>query len=366
MFDKDNCIKKEILLITLIIISFLLTCSIVAHSAYYEVTKPRIAVFPFNDIQSRSLDMNIPVVLKAELSGYDFLETVPVEIVSQMIYEIEPSYFWTEREGVEKTGGILWRMEPTIIEEVKKNVPAEFTVYGDITRFGRKWRIDVYLLETEENKPGWSLSLSGEKEEAIPDKLTYAAKKIADRLKEKKEVYDAEEDIRRYMGGLYTYETVMKKIKVRVKSFPESIRLRALLLDLYIKKKRVNEAAIIEEGLKIMKLYDPSDDEVRRYFLSLDIDPFNAVAEIYEERKDWDNAIEVRNKALKLFPYGTDIHRSGLGKDHYYLARTQEDSRNYAKAIINYKRAMTFLPASSKYFKHSMERADMLIRDEDL
>ncbi len=329
-----------------------------AADAHAEMV--RIAVFPFNDIQSEAFDMNVAVVLRSELSRHDFIETVPVETIRERLYEIEPSYLWTEKRGRKKRGGILWRIEPEVVEEVRRKESSDFSIYGDLTRFRSRWRVDAYVLEGSDLKPKTSFTTTGSRDEEIPDRLAVMAKEIVDWLMTGRVLDIAEEEIRHYMGGLYTYSVVLEKIKKHVDSFSESIPLHALLLDLYLKEKEKYQDEIIKAGLKIITLYDPSGEEDIRYLLSLNIDPFEVTARVYENKKDWNKAIDVRNNALKLFPYRVDNHKIALGKDHYLFALSLEKRGEKAKALENYRRALIYLPRFSEDYKQAKEGLNRL------
>jgi tetratricopeptide (TPR) repeat protein len=358
-----KCINLRTLLITCLILLVSFVFATISCAVIYDTGKIRIAVFPFNDVQSEYLDMSIPAVLRAELSRYDFIEIVPVEVIREKIYEIEPSFLWTEREGVVNTGGILWKMEPIIVEEVRENISAQISIYGDVVRFGDKWRIDAYISKKKIIGPEDSLniaSIDGLKYEEIPDKLKELAKEIAGLLKKDHVLSEAEEDIRRYKGGQYTYSTVIKKMEGHVNLYPKSIPLRALLLDLYLKEKEKNREKVINEGLKIINLYDPSREEDVRYLLSLSLDPFDAAAEAYEKKEDWKNAIYLRNKAVKLFPLGKTNHKNGLGHDHYFFALSLEMEGQNAEALESYRKATTYLQPNSTYYEAAVKGVERL------
>ncbi len=355
-----RCKELKTYLMAFLILFFFLAHTVVSFVEGSDTNKIKIAIFPFNDIQSKSFDIRIPAVLDAELSKNEFIESVLVEVDREKIYEIEPSFLWTEKEDDEKIGGILWKIEPRVVEGINKRVSAEFSIYGDLTRFGNKWMIDVNIKKEKDLRPKKSFTISGLKDEEIPERLKEVAKNIIDWLRNKNVLSEAEEDIRRYMGGLYTYAAVIEKITNRVDSFPESIPLRALLLDLYLKEKEMYHNEIMNEGLKIISLYDPSREEDTRYLLSISIDPFDTTAEIYEEERAWENAIEIRNKAMKLFPYRAENHKKRLGRDYYFFALSFEKRGQNEKALENYKRAMTYLQQDSGYFKAVVEGLERL------
>jgi tetratricopeptide (TPR) repeat protein len=81
----------------------------------------------------------------------------------------------------------------------------------------------------------------------------------------------------------------------------------------------------------------------------LSLDPFDVAAEAYEERGDWSNAISIRNRALKTFPFKTMRHRDGLARDHYFQGEAYEEKGQNAKAIEQYNKAKEYVSASSGY-----------------
>ncbi len=357
-----NIQLKLILIITsFIFLSFLLQI-IFQQPVAAVMKKVRIAVFPFNDIQSESLDMNIPALLRAELIRHDFIEIVPVKTIRRRLYEIEPSLLWTVERGNKKSSGIIWSLEPRIVEKVNRKVFADLSIYGDITRFGIKWKVISYILKQSvfTPSPEKSFTATGYSDDEIPDKIVKMADEIINWLKSKKVLNEAEEDIRRYMGNIYTYSIVLEKMKKHVSSFPNSIPLNAHILNLYLKEKEKYQGEIINVGSKIISLYDPSREEDTRYMLSLDIDPFEVTAKVYEERRDWENAINIRNNALKMFPYKIADHTIVLGRDHYFLAISLEKKGQKERALDNYKKAITFLPPYSKDFKQAKKKFDSL------
>ena len=93
-----------------------------------------IAIFPFNDVQSKSFDFKITSMLGNELLKYEFIRVLPVETVREKIYEIEPDVLWTEKQDLEKRGGILWTIEPFIREEIIETMSADYYVYGDFNK----------------------------------------------------------------------------------------------------------------------------------------------------------------------------------------------------------------------------------------
>jgi tetratricopeptide (TPR) repeat protein len=346
--------------ICIFLIAFFELTAPIPLSAAPDAGKVSLAIYPFNDVGQNSFDMNIPAVLRAGFSGYGFIEIVPVEVIREKLYEIEPLLMWTEKEDSVKRGGILWKIEPRVVEKINETVSAQFSLYGDLTGFGDTWRVDAFVIKEGEPAPGRSFRLTGMKEEELPVRLTEMSKGIADWLRRENVLNEAEEDIRQYMGGMYSYAGVTGKLKTYIVSAPASIPLRALLLDLYLQDKDRHQEDIINDGLKIIELLGQGGDEDVRYLLSLTLDPFDAVAAAYEKKGEWEGAIAVRNKALRVFPYNSEAHKEGIGRSYYYIAKSFEEKGLREKAMESYKTAVFYLGPSSGYFKESMDGIERL------
>ncbi|MBI4697836.1 MAG: hypothetical protein HY758_02685 [Nitrospirae bacterium] len=319
-----------------------------------------LAIFPFNDIASESLDMRMPAVLKAELSRYEFIKIIPVETVKEKIYEIEPSLMWAEKKGGEKRGGILWKMEPKIIHKVRRALSADYSLFGDLTRFNKKWRMDAYIIEESDPAPVMSFTFSGTSDEDLPDRLAELARKTADWLGRKHSLHEAEEYIRSYLGGIYTLSSTVQGLEKLVSLDSGSIPLNGLLLDLYSRDEGRYQEEIIRTGLNIVSQYDSAAESDRRYLLSLSMDPFDIISRTYEARQDWKNAIDMRGRALKTYAFRMSHHRAALGRDHYFFAVSLGENGEKTKALEHYDKALVYLPSSSDEYQMAKERRDKL------
>jgi len=342
-----------------IVLSLLMTAS---HplSIAAENRKVSLAIYPFNDVSRNSLDMNIHAVLHTEFSGYGFIEIVPVEVIREKIYEIEPQFMWTEKEYAVKNGGIYWKIEPRLVERINETVSAQYSLYGDLIRIDDRWRVNASLVKDTDLESVRQFRLSGMKYDELPAKLSDMSKNIAYILKSEAVLNEAEEDIRRYKGGMVSNPEVISRMKKHISSVPESVPLRALLLDLYLEDKDSNQEDIMSDGLKIIDLMKDSENADTRYLLSLALDPFDAVAGVYEKKQGWDNAIAIREKAQRLFPYNSELHTEGIGRNYYYLAKSFEEKGSMEKAMESYKTAVSYLPPSSVYFQQATSGMDRL------
>lgn len=365
MYSKEkNKVPLFFIVVYFILLSFFLHFNDVAASEN-GAKKIRVAIFPFNDIQAESLDTGLPSILKAGFSGYEFIDTVPVEIIKQEIYEIQPSSVWTKREGGTDSAGIIWKLKPNVIEEVQEKVTADYSVYGDLKRFGKTWTVVVHIMKEKEPGIRKSFISNSLKEEEIPERMLETSREIAEWLKGENVVSEAEEVMRQYLGGLYTHYAALKKIKTLSGYYNDSVPLHALLLELYLVRKDRHVEKVLEECLKIVNIYDPLNDDDTRYLLSMNIDPFETSADIYENRGDWKNAIWIRHLAERKYPFSTERHVEMLGKDYYFYAVSFEKNGNNARAEKNYGRAMIYLKPSSEYYHNAKDGYDVLKRKRE-
>lgn len=343
------------LAITFVFLSFLFIIS----SPAYASAKVKIAVFPFNDTSSSAVNFKIASVLTAELSKTDFIEIVPVEVIKKNIIATEPEFLWTEQRDTEKRGGILWSITPKIIEEAAAKNNAAYTVHGNISWFNAQWRIDAYLSDADK-KITQVYSVSGDNEKNMPERLEGMSKEIAAVIKKEWIIKEAEEDVRLYMAGALTLPVIIERVEIQARYFSDSIPLNAILLDLYIKDKASYKDKIMGTGLNLIRLYKPSNEMDAQYLLSLNLDPFDIAAKGYEERDELNKAIEVREKALNVFPFYAARHKKGIGISAYNLAKRYEEKSEKKKAVEYYKKALLNLSPESEEFLLAKEKLNLL------
>jgi tetratricopeptide (TPR) repeat protein len=345
--------QRKVFPISLMILSLTIIWCSIAHSAAGP-RKVKVAVFPFNDLSISVTDMRVSSVLAAELATKDFIEIIPLEIIKSKILEVEPAFLWIGK----RRAAILWKIEAAVVEEVARKLDAEYSIYGDISWFGTKWVINAYVCEN--SKTIKVFSSSGEREGEIPSKLSKMADEIAVLIRKETIAEDAEEEVRRFLGGMYSLPVVISKIERLSQLYPDSLPLHAILLDIYLRDKAHYKKGVLEVAQKIITLYDPSNDADTRYLLSLSLDPFDVLARIHEEEKEWIKAMEIREKALQLFPFYADKHRAGIGFSAYALAAIYEQKGEKDKSIAYYRKALSHLPPTSKELAVAKERLKIL------
>ncbi len=280
--------------------------------------KVKVAVFPFNDLSGMTVDMRIASLLTAELATRDFIETVPIEVVRRKIVEIEPALIRTEKSGPEKTGIIYWQMSQGIVEEIAGRTDADFAAYGDISWFDKKWTVSAHVSEVKGTNAR-VFTVSGDGEAAIPAGLEQMATDIAVFVRDSTIIEDIEEEVRKYLGGVYSLPVVISKLENVAIAYQDSLPVQAVLLDLYLRDRPDYRAKIAKAASKIIALYDPSNDTDTRYLLSRSLDPFDIRAGIYEENREWAEAIKIREKALEVFSFDAGRHKAGIERDRKNL-----------------------------------------------
>lgn len=347
------------IVVTALLLPLLFISCLSSHALTSDTKRVRVAVLPFNDITSSSINIKIASVFMAELSKTDFIDVVPLEIIRRNIMAIEPNFLWTEQRGIEKRGRIVWDVEPKVVEEIVFRTGADYTIYGSISWFNTKWKIDAYLSDSDKNVIR-VYSIYGDKEEEVPEKLENISKETILLLQRETIVKEAEEEVRRYLGGTYTLPIAIERVEILARSFYDSIPLHAILLNLYLKNKMGYKEKVIDTGLKIIKLYNPSNDRDTKYLLSLNLDPFDAVASGYEEKEELNKAVEIREKALQVFPLYTTRHKRGIGIAAYNLAKVYEQKGEKVKALQYYKKAILYLPSESNEFLSAKEKLNLI------
>lgn len=271
----------------------------------------KVTLFPFNDLAAFKLDMQSTSIVAAELAKNSFIELVPSEVVRGEIMTIEPDFLWTGRKGRKNSGGILWSIQPAIIEKVSRGLNSDYSIFGDISGQEDKWEVKASITDSDAAVLK-VFAIKGEKRDDMPKKLSGLGHDIAGFFRSETIVESAEEEVRRYLGRLDDLRTTVGKIESMSASYPDNLPLRAVLLDLYLKDKVIYKNKIIPSASKIIELYSPSNESDTRYLLSRYLDPYDVLAKEYEEQGNTKRAIEIRERALREFPFFSGRHKKAL------------------------------------------------------
>ncbi len=277
--------------------------------------KVRVAVFPFPDLSRSVADMRITSLIAAELATRDFIRIISPEVIRRRVLDLEPAYFEAGKDSSGNPAGIVYgRIASGIVEEVARNTDANFSVTGDISWFNTKWIISAHVAEVRDRDAG-DFRVSGVDEEELPGGIEEIATEIAVFIRDGAIVPDVEEEVRKYLGGIYSLSTVVSKVETLSLAYQDSLPLQAVLLDLYLRDRAAYRGKIAATASKVIALYDPAHGSDTRYLLSLSLDPFDVLARLYEENREWSKAIEVRKKSLEVFSFYAEKHRAGIARD---------------------------------------------------
>lgn len=283
-----------------------------ARSYFVDAGKVTVAVFPFRNLTVNSLEEDMAGVIERELANHAFIEIVPVTLILNAGYEIEPLFLWTEMNEGEKMGGMLWEFRPFITEETSASVRAEILIYGDMIKREDGYRLDVIAIKERESEPAWSRVFSPIGDDELSLRAAEAASELAAWVKAEYALRFAEEDVRRYRGGMVSLEETISLLRERLETAPQSIPLHTLLIDMYRMGGDVYEEHVLREAEEIVGLLDKGSSDDHRYLISRDIDPYDIVARALEKKEEWKEAIVLRERALREFPANFEVHTRAL------------------------------------------------------
>jgi len=334
-----DVMKIFILLIFIIIPSYVFS--------YDEVIK--VTVLPFYDLRGGTLNDEVSEIIKMELLKDPVIRIVSYRINEKIYNKFEPLYMWGQSEDGNKKGGIIWSINPVIIREIVNDPEVNYTIYGKIFEYEGKTYLSACIKDM-----GREYTRSFNKT-ATSDNISKILSDIGNEIKiwlrNRYIIYLAETELRKLKGGILTYEHTIAKIKSYLEEFPDNIRLRTLLLEIYLYRKDSYKPEIFIESSKIIDLYTPSDSESTRYLLSRQIDPFDILADIYEKEGGLERAIEIRERALTVFPFNRERHEERLGMDYYLKASELRQKRNPAHIKEYLLKAREYINQGSDLYK---------------
>ncbi len=277
-------------------------------------TRRKVTLFPFNDLAASKLDIKSTSIVAAELAKNSFIELVPAEVVRKEILTINPDFLWTEKKGGKNTGSIPWRIQPAIVKRISRNLNSDYSIFGDISLHGKKWEVKASIADSDAAVLK-GFTITGENRDDMNKKLSSLGRDISKFFgREHREtiVESAEEEVKRYLGRLVDLPTAVGKIESMSASYRDLLPLRAILLDLYMRDKEIYKNKIIPSAAKIIELYNPSNGSDTRYLLSRYLDPYDVLANEYEKQGAVKRAIEIRERALREFPFFSGRHKKAI------------------------------------------------------
>jgi tetratricopeptide (TPR) repeat protein len=311
--------------------------------------KYKIVILPFKDNTRLNLGETIPDVLRSTVTQTGYFEAVDRDRIYEAVIEVLPSDL-IKIDNTKRVGGaftadqidLFARLDMKRVQKFSKKLRADYAVRGAASQFAGSLRIDAEIISVKNNKSLGFVSVEGAPEELLTKMLKELSGEITMFCRSLNAYDDALGIMGMYNQGQYTFNVSEKKLKELLSITRDTIGIHAVLMTLYFSEIRSAENTmlhrggesrgsrgtledkIIEEGERILYLLNQNyDEKVLKIFLSSGFDPFGEIAKIYSKRGANDNAIEIYQKAIRVYPMNIAGHYKGLGM--LYLKEGLED-----------------------------------------
>ncbi len=302
----------------------------------------KIVILPFRDNTRLNLGETIPDVLRSTVTQTGYFEAVDRNKIYEAVIEVLPSDL-IKIDNTKRVGGaftadqidLFARLDMKRVQKFSKKLKADYAVRGAASQFADILRIDAEIISVKNNKSLGFVSVEGAPEELLTKMLKELSGEITMFCRSLNAYDDALGIMGMYNQGQYTFNVSEKKLKELLSITRDTIGIHAVLMTLYFSEIRSAENTmlhrggtledkIIEEGERILYLLNQNyDEKVLEIFLSSGFDPFDEIAKIYSNRGANDKAIQIYQKAIRVYPMNFAGHYKGLGL--LYLKEGLED-----------------------------------------
>ncbi len=322
--------------------SFLVVFSIgITSTAYGNLRKSNVVVFPFKgSCDSDCLIRGVEDVMRNELirSGYC---TVVEEGRSYEFAKEAVLYNFFKIDNVDmetalskaKIVDLFARVDLKMVIRIAEKLNADFAVKGSLSQFGDKFRIDIEVVNVKAKETLNALVGECESKEKIPEAIEQLSQQIVNACKNanvRKEINYIQSS---YQQGNLTYEEASDRLKSLSFEMPGSFLVHCALFSHYVGHQEMRDS-IIKEGEEIINMFPTDNKEDIRYLSFLGIDPFFELANVYSAMGMLDNAIEVCNRAIKVYPADHIKYYKQLGA-LYKLKNKDELAIDVFKQILS-------------------------------
>ncbi len=296
----------------------------------------KIVILPFKDNTRLNLGETIPDVLRSTVTQTGYFEAVDRNKIYEAVIEVVPSDL-IKIDNTKRVGGaftadqidLFARLDMKRVQKFSKKLKADYAVRGTASQFADSLRIDAEIINVKNNKSLGFVSVEGTPEELLTKMVKELSGEITMFCRSLNAYDDALSIMGMYNQGQYTFNVTEKKLKELLSITKDTIGIHAVLMTLYFSEIRsagntMLEDKIIAEGERILYLLNQSyDEKVLEIFLSSGFDPFDEIAKIYSNRGANDKAIQIYQKAIRVYPMNFAGHYKGLGL--LYLKEGLED-----------------------------------------
>ncbi len=300
----------------LMIVFFMMVAGIV----YGEGQKLSIVIFPLKNYW----DSNCPIqgaedIMRSELIRSGYFTVAEQEHTYRFVKEaVLNNFIKIENVDVEtitpkaKIVDLFAHVQLKIVLQVAEKMKTDYAIKGTLTQFGEKFRADIEVINVKGKKIETALVGECEVKEKLPEMLEQLSQQVVDVCKNMnvEEVIDSIQSS--YQQGKFTYEETIDRLKKLSSEMPEVFTVHGILFSYYLGHPEMMNG-LIEEGEKVVNLFNANREEDMKCLSSLGIDPFYELANVYILIGELDNAIEVYHRAIRVYPMNHRKYYRQLG-----------------------------------------------------
>lgn len=302
-------------LLTVVVVFLVTNVSVI----YGYGRKTTVVIFPFKyNCDSNCLVRGIEDVMQSELIRSGYFTVAEQERTYEFVREsVLNNFIKIENVDVEAVlpkaniVDLFARIDPKIIIQTAEKLKADFVIKGALNQFGHWFRADIEVIHVKTKKTLSVLVGECEFEEEIPEVLEQLSDQTVNVCKGvnvQKEISYIQNS---YQQGDLTYEETTDRLKNISSETPKSLPIHCALFSHYYGHQEMRNS-LIEEGEEIIKLF-AGDDEGLSCLSLLGIDPFYELANVYRDMGRLNNAIDVYNRAIMLYPLNHIKYYKELG-----------------------------------------------------
>ncbi|NUO07123.1 MAG: tetratricopeptide repeat protein [Candidatus Brocadia sp.] len=313
----------------------------IVSGAYGNDRKLKLVVFPFkNNWDSKCSIQGIEDIMRSELIRSGYCTVAEQERTYEFMKEaVLYNFIKIDDVNVETALSkanivdLFAKVDLKVTIRSAERLKADFAIKGTLNHFGDKFRTDIEVFNVRAKETLCALVGECESKEKIPEMIEQLSEQIVNVCRGANVQKEIDHIQSGYQQGSLTYEETSDKLKSLCSDIPGSLPVHCALFSHYLRHQKMRDS-LIEEGEEIINLFNPDNDEDIRYVSFSGIDPFHELANVYSAMGRLDNAIEVYNRAIKIYPMNHIKYYKQLGA-LYKLEGKSELAINAFKQILS-------------------------------
>lgn len=282
--------------------------------------KIRVVIFPFHyNGDSKDLFLGIDDVMRSELIRSGYCEVTEQERTYEFIQEAVLSNIIKienadMRNMLTKANivDLFAKVNPKVLIQVAEKTNADFALRGTLNQFGSTLRTNIEIVQVKAKETIRVLVSECESIEKIPEMIEHLSQQIIEVCKNVNVQREIDYIQRNYQQGNITYEETTARLKNLSSEIPGSFLIHSTLFSHYFGHQEMRDY-LIEEGKVLIKLFAAHEEDIRCLSF-LGVDPFFEMANIYYEMGMFDDAINVYNRLIPIYPMNQIKYSKHLGE----------------------------------------------------